>query len=254
MRKIIIMICTCIEVSILFVLVGGFTTAITKNIHATVLVEQFKNQATYREELSTPRVKVYTIPSEEEIPTNQKVGGIYYPGSEGDILISLYSEIGIPFVEDIISFFAGGHAGLVLGKYMDSEGISNELWTLEASGLREENNLAEAGNKRYWTLETNERSVIGLRVKMSNEERRSVINRAMALIGDEYNYSFLFDTKNKSYCSDLIGKAFDVIGVNLNKDGFTTSVYDLLVSGETYITYYHYFDTDGVQHVYYLET
>ena len=248
------MIFTCIEVSILFVVVGGLTTAITKNIYATVLLEQFKNQASYREEESTLRVKVYTIPSNEERPTIQKVGATYYPGDEGDILISLYSEIGIPFIEDAISFFAGGHAGLVLGKYQDSEGIGNEFFTLEASGLREENNIAEASNKRYWTLEPNERSVIGLRVKMSDEERRSVINRAMGLIGDEYNYSFLFDTKNKSYCSDLIGKAFDSIGVNLNKDGFTTSVYDLLVSGETYITYYHYFDTEGVQHVYYLET
>ena len=35
----------------------------------------------------------------------------------------------------------------------------------------------------------------------------------------EYNYAFIFDTVDKSYCSDLISKAYNRVGYNLNKDG-----------------------------------
>ena len=47
MKKIIKYLLTCIEVSVLFVVVGGLTSAITKTIYADVLIENFKNKAIY---------------------------------------------------------------------------------------------------------------------------------------------------------------------------------------------------------------
>ena len=72
----------------------------------------------------------------------------------------------------------------------------------------------------------------------------------MALVGEPYNYTFFFNTKNASYCTDIIGKAYSEIDVNLNKDKLTTSVYDLLISDETYISYYSYKDNNGIKYIY----
>ena len=63
---------------------------------------------------------------------------------------------------------------------------------------------------------------------------------------------FRTSRENAKYCSDLISSGFSYIGRNLNRDSSTTSIYDLIVSPETYISYYHYFDGNGVKHVYYL--
>ncbi|MDE7213307.1 MAG: hypothetical protein K2N42_01875 [Anaeroplasmataceae bacterium] len=252
MKKIIKMILIGIETAALFIVVGGLTTAITKNIYSEILIENFKNKAVYNEEASSDMLQVYVVPGEEERPTMERIGMTYYPGDAGDILISLTSEIEIPFIHDFVSFFAGGHAGLVLGDYEDNLDKTDTMDTIESSGLNDDLNLADTYSKTWWP--NYKYPVIGLRVRMSEEERTRVIARGLALEGDPYNYSFLFDTNNKSYCSDLVAKAFDSIGVNLNKDGFTTSIYDLLVSGETYITYYRYFDNQGVEYVYYLDS
>ena len=94
--------------------------------------------------------------------------------------------------------------------------------------------------------------VIVLRVKTTEEERCKVLSKAMALVGEPYNYTFFFNTKEASYCTDIVGKAYSEIGVDLNKDKLTTSVYDLLISKDTYISYYYYMDSKGIKHFYYL--
>ena len=95
-------------------------------------------------------------------------------------------------------------------------------------------------------------TVIGLRVDMTEEEYEMVTSVIMSYLDDPYNSTFFFNTTNAKYCSDLISSGFSYIGRNLNRDSSTTSIYDLIVSPETYISYYHYFDGNGVKHVYYL--
>lgn len=241
-----------IETAVLFVVVGGLTSGISKTIYSDILIENFKKKATLDEEASSDMLKVYVISSDEKRPTIEKIGNKYYPGNTADILITLQSELTIPFVHDIVSFFAGGHAALVLGDYEDELDRIDSLYTIESSGLNDDLNLADKYSKEYWLEYPH--PVIGLRVRMTEDQRAKVLARGLSLVGDPYNYSFLFNTKHTSYCSDLVGKAFDSIGVNLNKDGFTTSIYDLLISGETYITYYRYFDSTGVEYVYYLDS
>ena len=70
-------------------------------------------------------------------------------------------------------------------------------------------------------------------------------------LGDPYNISFLFDTKNKTYCSDLITKVFSSVGIDTNKDGYFTTIYDIITTEELYITYYHYYK-DGIKYIYYV--
>ena len=119
----------------------------------------------------------------------------------------------------IISFFAGGHAGLVLDEYTDVEGAANPDYTLESTGFGEDTD-AKIFNKNYWyedyVCPFNE--VITLRVKTTKHQQSKVISKAMALVGEPYNYSFIFNTKEKSYCTDIIGKCYEEIGIDLNKD------------------------------------
>jgi hypothetical protein len=67
--------------------------------------------------------------------------------------------------------------------------------------------------------------------------------------------------ENRYYCTDLVSRAYQSVMVEkdkqrhysraLNDDGFITSVNDLILSKETYIT--SYFEViDEVAHVYYL--
>ncbi|MDE5715279.1 MAG: hypothetical protein K2I42_04010 [Anaeroplasmataceae bacterium] len=256
MKKIVYYIFAGIESVLLFIIVGAVTTAIAKHIQSTSLIHQFKQKGVYQESLSSSNLKVYTIQSNETLETYQIVNGVYYPGNTGDIILSLTSEMEIPFVHGFVSFFAGGHAALVLGDYEDQNtqtNAVNNFKVMEATGLNETDNYAEIANKTYWVTADIYQEVIVVRPKMTEEQRKKVLANAMAMEKDPYNYSFLFDTKNKSYCSDLISKTFDTVGINLNKDSFTTSIYDILISNETYISYYHYYDSQGVKHVYYLD-
>lgn len=254
MRKIINCVLFSIETILIFLIVGAVTTAITKNVYSRVLVEEFKSKGVLNEEKSTEYIKYYEIESNEVIPTYTYYGSNFAPGGPGDIIISLTSELEIPIVKEVVSFFAGGHACIVLDYFKDNQISGDSSMVVETTGLNlgGSDNNSILGSKGYWINNTIYDETICLRVRMTNKERKKVISKAVSMFGDPYNYSFIVDTKNKSYCSDLVNKAYNSIGVNLNKDGFTTSVYDLLVSKETYISYYHYFDNNGIKYIYYL--
>lgn len=252
MTKIYKLLLILFQTIVIFITVGAFTTAITKNIYSRILIEEFKSKAKYNSSKSSNFTKIYEILSLETKEPYQQNFNNYYPGGSSDILISLKSEIKTPFIGDFISFFAGGHAALVLDSYGDVDKEFDETRTLESTGLVEGIEFATDFAKDYWIAEAPYNEVIVLRVKLTENEQRIIQSNAMAMIGDPYNYSFVLGTKNKSYCTDIISKIYGKIGKNLNKDGFTTSVYDLLVSNETYIAYYHYYDYDGVKHIYYL--
>jgi uncharacterized protein YycO len=88
---------------------------------------------------------------------------------------------------------------------------------------------------------------------MNQKEKDKFVYNSEKFLGYPYNYSFIFNTKKSIYCSDLVSRAAKPLGFNLNKDNGTTSIYDLIVSNDTYIFYYHYFDNEGVRHIYYLD-
>ena len=237
---------------IIFVVLGASITACVQNTEKIVYVEQFKQKGVFQPDISTDNIKYYLVESDEEreafIPTSKDA----YPGVSGDILVSTQATLINPFVSDFISFFAGGHAALCIEDYHDFETTANKYYSVEATGLNPGDNPAEILDRFYWLDTISFTEVIGLRVKMTEEEKKIVISDAISQVGDNYNFSFIFDTVNKKYCTDIIVNSFKKIGKNLNKDEFATSVYDLIVSSDTYISYYHYFDENHVKHIYYL--
>lgn len=252
MRNVFKIIFISIRSILLFIVVSAVLTASTKNIQTTILVENFKAKGVYQEDISTPTVKFYKISSDEEKSAYIVSGKKIIPGNSCDILTTKQAELGGPLTRGFIQFFAGGHAALCSEEYTDFETKLNDLTSIEATGLSDNgDNSASIFYRDYWSDDYTYTEIIGLRVKMTDRERKEVLSNAASYLGEDYNYSFLFNTDNKTYCSDLISKAFSTIGVNLNKDGFTTSVYDLIVSNETYISYYHYFK-DGIKYIYYL--
>ena len=251
MRKIFKFVWIILKSILIFIAIGALSTATVKNVQKIALIESFKSKGIYQEHLSTEYVKMYMIESNEELPSYTDAGYDIIPGYAGDILIS-FEAIVHPFVNGFISYFAGGHAAICLDEYNDFEANFDNLSSLEATGLEGGQNLSKIFDRGYWSTNDVYDEVIGLRVKMTESQRKEVISLAGSLLGDPYNFSFLFDTKNKSYCSDIVSKVYSRVGANLNKDDFTTSIYDLLVSSDTYISYYHCYDSDGVKHIYYL--
>lgn len=224
--------------------------AFKNNLQTRVMVETFKSKAIYQEDISTSKIKYYCVESNEKT-IDLLTSGDCIPGQPGDILVSTEQNTIAPIINDIISFYVGGHAGYLSGSYKDFEVSSSNNSVVESTttnGITDNVRLfsiADWQNNKYF------KSVIGLRVRMTDQERQEVTSLITSYIDDPYNTSFIFNTVNKSYCTDLITKGFDYIGKDLNEDKFVVSVFDLIVSKYTYISYYHYYDTEGIKHVYY---
>ena len=259
MKKYLKLIFFVIMSSVIFILIWATTVTLVKNIGKVVLVEQFKSRGVLVEEKSDSKTKFYRIPSDETRPTYLTAGSSIYPGTKGDILVTTQAVVGtgLPFIGDFLNgfvgFYAGGHAALATTAYKDSDIALSDRTSLEATGMREGENPATVFDRSAaWVYSYPYTEVIVLRVKMNEEEIDEVISKTASLIDDLYNFSFIFDTKNTSYCTDIISKGFSN-KANLNKDGFATTIYDLICTSDTYISYYHYFDSDGVKHIYYLD-
>ena len=261
MKKYIKLIFTGLLSCIIFILIWATTVSIVKHVDKDILVESFKSKGVLDTASSTDKIKFYKIESNETRPAyTLSSSGTVIPGSEGDILTATKAVVGDgmhPFFGDMVNgfigFYAGGHASLCTKKYKDYEISMDETTSIEATGLEGVgDNPATVGYRSYWSYDTPYKEVIGLRVKLTDDEIDEVVSNCASMLSDPYNFSFIFDTINTSYCTDILSKAF-IKYANLNKDGFATTVWDVICSSDTYISYYHYFDNDGVKHIYYLD-
>jgi uncharacterized protein YycO len=250
MRKILKIVLLTLQSVLIFAVIGATSYAITKNIQKIVLVEVFKSKGVFHEEISTEDLKFYRIESDEEKEAFRKYNNTIYPGVHGDILVSTEATLINPLVSNFISFFAGGHAAVCID-YSDKVTVENNM-TIEASGVNGDDD-AQLFKKNYWVTPNVFNEVIGLRMDMTKKQRDSFVDNAAQFLGYPYNYSFIFNTKNSIYCSDLVSRSAKPVGFNLNKDNGTTTIYDLIVSSDTYIFYYHYTDKEGIKHIYYLD-
>ncbi len=249
---------------IIFIVVGATTVAGVKNIIKEIRISNFKNKCKKLNEdeidsiENIDKLKGKTIFYHCDSNEGKKAFSINYygeilPGNEGDILVSTDVSMAGPMINGFVSFYAGGHAAFITGQYEDHDiSLDGTNETIEASGLRDDENPCLVGDLSYWNGKAPFTEVIGLRVKCSDEERKIALSYASSILGDLYNYAFIFDTVDKSYCSDLISKAYNRVGYNLNKDGLATTIYDLIASQDCYIFYYHKY-IDGVKHVYYMD-
>jgi hypothetical protein len=250
MRKILKIVLLILQSALIFIVIGATSSAITKNIQKIVLVEQFKSKGIYQEDISTSDLKFYRIESNEETKAFRYKNNQIYPGFHGDILVSTEATLINPLVSDFISFYAGGHAAICID-YSDKIKVEDNM-TIEASGVNGDDE-AQLYKKNYWVSENIFSEVIGLRMNMDEKQKNTFVDNATNFLGYPYNYSFIFNTKKSVYCSDLVSRSAKTVGFNLNKDNGATTIYDLIVSSDTYIFYYHYIDNEDVKHIYYLD-
>lgn len=252
MRKIVKISWIILKSFIIFMLLSFTTVVVIEHTTTDILVQKFIAKGEFQEDMSTEYFKYY------KIPYSGKPTMIYdlqshdcYPGGKGDILVSPEQNTIAPFLNEIISFYAGGHAAYCLGEYGDYQISSSNMETVETTETQSVH-TARIYSKQDWMNNQFFNQVIGLRVDMTDEECDKVTSTILSYYGDPYNVTFFFNTTNTKYCSDMVSQGFKYIGKNLNRDLSTTSIYDLIVSPDTYISYYHYFDSNGVKHIYYL--
>jgi len=192
------------------------------------------------------------------------------PGVRGDILLT--QEFPFPSVRwaDIfVSYYFGGHAALVTGpnNVIEATGTTatfSELvrsifhrgYDTEAQFSR---NLIKSSNNwltmRRQAGDPNfdyfngfyRNNFVAVRIKDDgyfDENIEIAIDYAESAFDRRPLYNFLFwlNTRYRYYCTDIISRAFDRINhyternINLNRDGFITSVNDIVLSPDVYIT------------------
>ncbi len=238
------------------------SNALYENIYIICNIEEFKSLGVYeKEEFGETKIIYYKVPRETYI---KKGWELYhrnaikdnYIGSSGDILLNKKSPfVEYPIICEFISFFFGGHAAAPMGTESSLgvyDGTAKKI--LENAGNNPDgNNVAREGvNNWFSSLRRDE--TIGVRVKgVSEIESYQFIDNLKSRLGEPYNFSFIFNTKNSSYCTDFISKSWKEVSnkYDLN-DFFYVSVNDLIISEKTYIFFYKY-TSNNVTYIYYLE-
>lgn len=211
-----------------------------ENIYTHNKIEEFKKECV---EVDGPNkyIKFYNVSRETE-----RASFVYHtygmnPGAPLDIIIKLESTYNL-WVTPFINFFIGGHAALCMDNYENDEVYLTDEDLIETT-YNDSHQEAFVSSKNYWENTSFTEKYVILRVKnLTDEERYQALEKAVSMLGDPYNLTFIMNTKKSHYCSDLVTKAFKVVGKNTNYDGFATTVYDLLVSPDTEIVGYKEFD------------
>jgi uncharacterized protein YycO len=228
-----------------------FMTASIDNMVMQTEINDFMSQATFEEEVNGV-VYYYIIDEtidEDTITKNEYSNGTPANptlGSPGDIFVMTQSRMDyIPLSMQFITFLFGGHAGIV----------GNDGMLIESMGGEESDAFVDTYPN---DLFIEERTVIGLRVNATKEERKQALDNAYSLVSKLYNFFYIFGTKDKYYCTDLCSRVYgEEFGLNYNLDesGLYVSTQDLIKSKDTKITFLKYYDskTDKT-HIYYLKS
>lgn len=195
-------------------------------------------------------VSYYKVESDLDVPlTHPSIDWSFSTpilGYPGDFYIQQESAIPIPIIKDFISFYFGGHAGL----------ITHNFDILETTGMNatmEENIITKFSN--ILLEDPDPRDIIGLRVKgITDDEINKALEYAESKIGIPYNYTFLLNRNKSFYCTDFIARAFGKetgLSYQLDSTGFWTTTQDLVHSKDTFITFYKQVKGDKIN-LYYL--
>lgn len=221
-------------------------------------LSEFMSKGVLQEDFSTKYQKFYIVPRETwQEPLDSfyiDSTGELLPGQPGDILCARKAAIeNVPIVSDFITYNFGGHAIICADDFEDSSHYITKRNIIEATGMSETKNEVVYSGYSMRNLNAYRTTVMGLRVKCDADTRQKALQNAYDMLENPYNYSFVLDTKNRDYCSDIMSKAYGSLGINLNYDGIATTIQDLCVSKNTYYFFYRYKDKDNVMHIYYLD-
>ena len=221
---------------LLFILAIFIINGFSENLEIKRKIASFKHDAVLANYDTENGIKYYCVSRETSYSSLYVIDGKTYIGSEGDILLkqaSPYPEI--PVFHQLVTFFMGGHAAYVI----DSK------TTIEINGKTKDNKVRVYDNNWF-----NQKECIGVRLK-DKKIIKDVTKNIENKIGSKYNYSFIFD--NGYYCTDLMSKSvYEVSKKNNINDTMVTTANDIITSKNVEICYYHYIDTNGIKHVYYV--
>ncbi len=223
--------------SILIFLGYVIVSSSVENIIVRNKINAFKDECIPVEKLNTNNKVFYSVSRENNEPSLKYQNGYVKPGAPLDIVLKLDSTYTFPIFHEVVSFTIGGHAALVTMEYEDGN-IDIPSHAMLETTFNDESKEVFINTANYWENINFTYSYMVLRVKMTEDEKVAVMNQAVSMLGDPYNLSFIFNTKNSHYCSDLITKIFKILGMNLNYDGFVTTIYDLIMSNKTEIVMY----------------
>lgn len=243
-------------ISVVFsIFVGMLISATLKNIKATKMVKDFISQGVFEQNYGSD-TEIYVVYTDEQIDDTIKftIDDLYL-GNTGDLYVMPISRVGSnELISGYMSYQFGGHAGVI--GYFDNKEV-----LIEAMG----GTAGEAYVFRHYDnidvdlYKPEERSVIGLRIKNASiEEREQAYRYASTLIGKDYNYWYIFFNEDRYYCSDLCTRVYGEesgLNYNIDKDGGYVSIQDMMVFGDTYISFFKYIDPNtGKIRIYYLKS
>lgn len=225
-----------------------FTISSIHNIKMTEEVKKFIDSAKFEYKDNDNDIYYYVVETTNLDTPVLNIEKSYYNtptlGNTGDIFLMPQSRMDyIPFFAQFVSTLFGGHAGVVID---GGERIIEAMGGTAAEAYVFKNN-----NDSF----SEERTVIGMRVNASLEERERAAENAKTLVGKGYNYLYIFNTLNSYYCTDVCSRVYGKeFGMNYNIDtnGFHVSVQDLFRSNDTYITFVKY-KIGNETHIYYLK-
>ncbi len=220
--------------------------AVIENVKSDSKITEFIKKGQYEKTINN--IHYYTVDIDRELssPSIEIIRNRPVSTTKGDIYVSQESLLDVlPFVAEFITFYFGGHAGLIL----------DQDYVIETTGMEsdpEDNVVIKGGNSVLYPFF--DRSTVGLRVDTSQENIDKAMDYALDKVGSKYNYSFIFNRKNTFYCTDLVARAYSseagVNGINLDKDGIAVSCNDIITSNDVFITYFNYY-IGNEQHIYY---
>ena len=225
-----------------------FTWASISNIIFSEKVKSFIDSAEFESEENN--IVYYTVEDdsldEATITKKEVIDNIYKSpilGAPGDIFVMPQSRMEyVPFCSSFITYLFGGHAGIV---------SDNEQLIESMGGSLDEGYVFLNETDLY----SEERTVIGLRVKAPYEDRKKALESAKGLIGKRYNYWFIINTKDAYYCMDICSRIYDEefgLDYKLDENSFHATVQDFLFSKDTKISFVKY-KHEGKTYIYYLK-
>lgn len=246
--KISLIILKSIFIVVLFLFTIVFTSAGILNKKVTNELNEFIEKAEF--EYQVDNIKYYAVYTDKHIDDtiirnynddNDELAPTL--GNVGDIFIMPQSRIDyVPLLKDFITYLAGGHAGMI---------VDNNMLVESMGGTQKESYVFMAPTDLFHE----ERNVIGLRVKAPKEDRIIASEYAKTLVGKRYSYFYLWDTKNKYYCTNICSRSYGKeakLNYELDSNGFICKTQDLILSKQTYITFVKIVKGDIIE-IYYLK-
>lgn len=281
-----------ILVIVLFIFIYSIGASIYEHVQKNALINEFKSRTieTVTVEKYGDVYHYHKVKRVHEYELNDTRSVFYdsakdYPGQKGDVLLTFESPFPHMYLFDkALLFWTGGHAAIVLenNKIFQSTGNISGYFsffmifdTIMHKGYSDGNGLTAQIVSNYWLAPYRNATdvaypyygkyyrneIIAVRPKYQDlKNDYEAIKEYSNELADKalYNYLFIVDTKYKYYCTDLVSRAFEYINsvngtdYNLNKDGVVTTVYDLLLNDDVYITIYKETINNEI-HIYYLE-